>query len=187
MDTILQKTTSAPSDSGKDLGLAVADAVWVGTALLHELYPSRSQFSIAEIVESVLANHLTPGTPTSIRQHVTQHSVANRKAQPNRSCMLYATREVGDPGDTHRRIFRDCDINRIHPDRRGAPTHPVWAKLPQQFAYLRDWYEVNRTRGSEPGTTDPLLALSGTGRGMFGDQGADAYVNSLRDGWADRG
>jgi len=68
VDTILQKTTSAPSDSGKDLGLAVADAVWVGTALLHELYPSRSQFSIAEIVESVLANHLTPGTPTSIRR-----------------------------------------------------------------------------------------------------------------------
>ena len=186
MNTVLQKRTSANADSGESFGLTVADAVWVGTALLHQLYPNRSQFSIDEIVESVVKHHLTGGTQTSIRQHVTQHSVANRKAQPNRSCMLYATREVGDQGDTHRRIFRDCDINRIHPDRRGAPTHPVWERLPKQYAYLRDWYEVERKRGSEQVTTDPLLALAGTGRGMFGDQGADAYVNSLRNGWDDR-
>jgi hypothetical protein len=142
---------------------------------------------VDEIVESVVANHLTNRALKTVKEHVRWHCVANLPARPNRSCMLFATRESDELGGTHRRIFRDCDIHRIHPDRRGAPTHPVWAKLPQQFAYLRDWYEVNRTRGSEPGTTDPLLALAGTGRGMFGDQGADAYVNSLRDGWADRG
>lgn len=185
MGTVLEKLNAAIQDPGDHLGLTVADAVWVGTALLHQRYPNRAQFSIDEIVESVRAHHLTGGTPTSIRQHVTQHCVANRKAQPNRSCMLYATREGGDPGDTQRRIFRDCDLHRVHPDRKGAPTHPDWAKLPQQYAHLRDWYEMDRKRASEQETTDPLLALAGTGRGLFGDQGADAYVHSLRDGWDD--
>lgn len=184
MSAVLEKTKPASLGSDKGFGLTVADAVWVGVAILHRKFEKRSQFSIDEIVESVVTNHLTSGTRTSVRQHVVQHSVANRKAQPNRSCMLYATREVGDPGDTHRRIFRDCDVNRIHPARRGAPTHPVWGNLPKQFADLRDWYETDRKKGSEQ-VTDPLLALAGTGRGMFGDQGADAYVNSLRDGWGD--
>jgi len=181
---VLEKVKYEDPDSGQSLGLTVTDAVWVGVALLHRRFDKRSQFSIDEIVECVVTNHLTSGTRTSVRQHVIQHSVANRKAQPNRSCMLYATREVSDPGDTHRRIFRDCDVNRIHPDRRGAPTHPVWEKLPKQYADLRDWYETDRKKGSEK-IIDPLLALIGTGRGMFGDRGADAYVNSLRDGWGD--
>ena len=186
MRPVLEKLNAEHKNAGNHLGLTVSDAVWVGAALLHQHHPNRSQFSIDEIVESVVTHQLTGGTPTSIRQHVTQHCVANRKAQPNRSCMLFATREGDDLSDTHRRIFRDCDLHRVHPDRRGAPTHPDWAKLPQKYAYLRDWYEIDRNKGSEAATNDPLLALAGTGRGMFGDQGADAYVHSLRDGWDHR-
>lgn len=182
MHSILDKADSDVSRSSKTAGLTVADAVWVGVALLHQRCDKRSQFSIEEIVDSVVANNLTSATRTSIRQHVTQHCVANRKAQPNRSRMLYATREIGDPGDTHRRIFRDCDLGRSHPDRKDAPTHPVWERLPERYAYLRDWYEIERKKGSAP-EVDPLLALAGTGSGLWDGRSADEYVASLREGW----
>jgi hypothetical protein len=181
---VIENARAHQSDAVQTLDLAVADAVWVGVALLHLRFDKRSQFSVDEIVESVAANHLTNRALKSVRSHAQWHCVANLPARPNRSCMLFATRESDESGGTHRRIFRDCDVNRIHPDRRGAPTHPVWGKLPEQYAYLRDWYEIERKKGSEQ-TVDPLLALAGTGRGMFGDQGADAYVNSLREGWGD--
>lgn len=185
MTIALATRKASKLDSPHNLDLAVADAVWIGVALLHRKYSNRAQFSIDEIVDSVVTNRLTDKPRTTVRQHVVQHCVANRKAQPNRSCMLYATREEGDSGDTHRRIFRDCDVARVHPDRRGAPTHPNWEKLPKQYADLRDWYEMEREKSS-PKLEDPLLALAGTGKGMFGDQGADAYVNALRAGWDDR-
>lgn len=184
MGTILENRKAPEPDATQTLDLTVADAVWVGVALLHRRFDKRSQFSVDEIVESVVSNHLTDRALKTIKEHVRWHCVANRPARPNRSCMLYATRDPGDPGDTHRRIVLDCDVPRIHPDRRGAPTHPAWEKLPKQYADLRDWYEIERKKGSEQ-RIDPLLALAGTGRGMFGDQGADAYVHSLRDGWTD--
>lgn len=184
MGAVLEKTKIAEPDSLQNFKLSVADAIWVGVALLHRKFDQRSQFSVDEIVESVVTNHLTDRALKSVRTHAQWHCVANLPARPNRSCMLFATREADELGGSHRRIFRDCDVTRIHPDRRGAPTHPLWEKLPKQFADLRDWYETERKKGSEQ-IADPLLALIGTGRGMFGDQGADAYVNSLRDGWGD--
>ncbi len=89
--------------------------------------------------------------------------------------MLYKTSE------THRRLFRDGD--RFDEQRQGAPTHPDWHKLPPR---VREWYETRWSSPSALIANDPLLNAIGTGKGLFGDQGADAYVNSLRDGWGDR-
>ena len=38
------------------------------------------------------------------------------------------------------------------------------------------------TRGGQ-GETDPILALRGTGKALWADEDADAYVERLRYGW----
>jgi hypothetical protein len=159
--------------------LSAADAVWIGVALLHYSRPSQAQFTNEEIVNSVLKHHLTKATEKSIRQHVLQHCVAESKPQPNRSCMLHATR------DSHRRIFHDWE-DQPHPARRGAPTHPEWDKLPAQYAYLRQWYEQRRKQNTAAmSSQDPLLDLIGSGSEIWNGKDADAYVAGLRAGWSD--
>jgi hypothetical protein len=121
--------------------------------------------------------HLTKATRQSILQHIRQHCVANKEPNPNRSCVLFAT-EGG-----RLRLYRDSDPR--HPGREGAPSHPKWENLPENFHALREWYETVWNSPSALIANDPLLNAIGTGKGMFGDQGADAYVNSLRDAWDD--
>src|ERR1700733_1354909 len=99
-----------------NFGLKVADAVWVGTALLTRDRDAQAQFSNEEIVASVLKHRLTGAAEKSIRQHVVQHCVAEYKPQPNRSRMLHAT------SSTHRRLFHDWE-DIYHPAREGTPTH----------------------------------------------------------------
>ncbi len=163
----------------ENFDLSVADAVWIGVALLHNSRPSQAQFTNDEIVSSVLKHRLTKATEKSIRQHVIQHCVAECKPQPNRSCMLHATR------DSHRRIFHDWE-DQPHPERRGAPTHPVWENLPAQYAYLQQWYEERRNkRTSEMSRQDPLLDLIGSGSEIWTGHSADDYVTNLRAGWSE--
>lgn len=159
------------------LDLKVADAVWVGTALLHEQYPQTQGFSTEEIVNKVLSLHLTKGGQKSVWQHVNQHCVANRKPQPNRSRMLFAL------GGGNRRLFRDGD--RSDPERAGAPTHPEWSELPMVYRHLEKWYaEWNRpVRSNED---DPLLRLVGSGAEIWKHTHADEFVASLREGWGER-
>ncbi len=157
--------------------LTVADAVWVGTATLHQQSPESEGFSTEDIVERVLHLRLTRGEQKSIWQHVNQHCVANRKPQPNRSRMLFAL------GRGNRRLFRDGD--RSDPGREGAPTHPDWEKLPTEYRHLGNWYEdwngVGRTTDD-----DPLLKLVGSGVGIWKDNHADEFVADLRKDWGGR-
>jgi hypothetical protein len=163
-------TAQAPIIESENADLTVADAVWVGAALLHEKR-GEGPFSTEEIVKSVQDHHLTRGAYRSIWQHVNQHCVANRKAQPNRARMLTAT------GHGDRRLFRDGD--RFDPERAGGRTCPDWAKLPAEYDYLRQWYQTiwNKPTAEE----DPLLAAIGIGREIWADQHADEYVAELRD------
>lgn len=156
-------------------GLTVADAVWVGTAMLQREIgcAGRNQgFSTEKIVNFVQQLRLTKGTQKSIWQHVNQHCVANRPPQPNRSRMLFAL------GEGVRRLFREGD--RSDPGRKDAPTHPEWAKLPQQYQDLKRWYE-EEWNGADDGENDPLLALVGTWK----EEPADEYVAHLRQNWGD--
>jgi hypothetical protein len=169
--------SSVPTRESKS-SLTVADAIWVCVADLQRREGSGRPlctFPTEFIVDSVQSKHLTQGAYKSIWQHVNQHCVANRKAQPNRLCYLFAT------GGGNRRLWRVGD--RRDPTREGAATHPAWDKLPAEFAYLRRWYEEEwNFRGNVP-ESDPLLDLVGTGRHIWADEHADEYVANLRSNW----
>jgi len=176
MNSATKEVVTPPTEASENADLTVADAVWIGTAMIHHQTQGSGPFATEDIVDFVQARHLTRGAFKSIWQHVNQHCVANRKPQPNRACMLTAT------GHGNRRLFRDGD--RIDPERMGGRTHPDWDKVPAKYAYLRQWYETVWNKPSEPSqTADPLLDLAGTGAGMWGTGSADDYVASLRTGW----
>ena len=173
--------------------IKVADEVWVATASLHRRYPEREDYSVSEIVAQAEAENATgagslrPG----VQIHAYLHCVANRKPNPARLRMLTETsrgrRRLYQPGD-------DC-----HPDRLSGASLPDRKALPPAYRELLDWYHENYlTQGAygadERGTSlqeaasvlpvvDPLLALEGSGREIWADEGADAYVRRLREGW----
>jgi hypothetical protein len=159
-------------------GLTVTNAVWIATALLHKTYPARAAFKRDEIVKLVLKLALTEGEEGSIQQHVRQHSVANKKPQPNTVCMLF------DPGAGLRRLFRTGD--EVYPGRNAARTHPKWNELPEQYAYLVRWYQEEWNSARSSAEVDPLLALIGSGKDIWKDEHADEYVARLRSNWGDR-
>jgi hypothetical protein len=175
MIAITERNTADPPTASSNADLTVADAVWIGTALLHQQEHSEGPFSTETIAAFVENHHLTKGARKSIWQHVNQHCVANRKPNPNRACMLFAM------GGGDRRLFRDTD--RSHPERMGGRTHPDWEKLPKEYAHLRKWYETVWNTTSTLPEIDPLLVLAGKGRGMWNGQSPDEYVASLREGW----
>jgi hypothetical protein len=177
--TIEKESIGLRTDAG---GLTVADAVWIGTALLQRKAGIQNRdlgFPTDMIVNHVFSLGLTKGAPKSIWQHVNQHCVANRKPQPNRSRMLFAL------GGGIRRLFREGD--RYDAGREGAPTHPKWEELPEQYADLRRWYEEEWNGVTAGQETDPLLALIGSGKAIWQDEPADKYVARLRSDWGDRG
>ena len=178
MEAISSERTELSESGAAESSLTVADAVWIGAALLQRRAGVENRdkgFATEEIVDEVVRLRLTKGAPKSIWQHVNQHCVANRKPQPNRSRMLYAL------GGGVRRIFRDGD--RSDAGREGAPTHPEWDKLPAQYQDLRRWYEEEWNGPAAGAENDPLLALIGTWKW----ETADEYVARLRSDWGDRG
>lgn len=177
MEAISSERTEMSDSGASESNLTVADAVWIGAALLQRKagVKNREGFAADVIVDEVVRLRLTKGAPKSIWQHVNQHCVANRKPQPNRSRMLYAL------GGGVRRLFRDGD--RSDAGREGAPTHPEWDKLPAQYQDLRRWYEEEWNGPAAGAENDPLLALIGTWKW----ETADEYVARLRSDWGDRG
>jgi hypothetical protein len=153
--------------------LTVANAVWVAMALLHRGSPEREGFTADEIVELVRKLRLTGGREDSVRQHIRQHCVANKRPQPNTWCMLF------DPGNGLRRLF--CAGDTVYPGRNAERTHPKWEELPAEFKDLREWYEQKWNRSSGDPVVDPLLALIGTWK----EEPADEYVARLREGWGE--
>jgi hypothetical protein len=151
--------------------LTVTNAVWVATALLHKKYPERPAFELDEIVRVVNQLHLTEGNEDSVRQHIRQHSVANKKPQPNTVCMLF------DVGGGLRRLFRSGD--EVYPGRNENRTHPRWEDLPLTYRKLQVWYE-SEWKASYSSREDPLFALVGTWK----DEPADDYVAHLRENWS---
>ena len=173
-----QVSNAMPPAQESSCDLKVADAVWVGAALLHIQNPTLEQFTTEEIVASVRHHHLTSSAEKSVWQHVNQHCVANRKPQPNRPCMLTAT------GQGKRRLYRPGD--RRDDGRKGAPTHPEWDQLPAQYQSLRGWYE-EWIGTVDAAIADPLLAAIGSGREIWKDEHADEYVSRLRANWGGAG
>jgi hypothetical protein len=90
--------------------------------------------------------------------------------------MLYETR----PG--YRRLFREGDD--YYPGRDGGKILPEPDEIPLRYAELLKWYEKWKKQGGRSKRAlDPLLALYGSGKEIWADEHADAYVARLREGW----
>lgn len=158
-----------------DVEVKVADEVWLVTALLQRENPSRLDFTVDEIVERAKQETITESLRPGVRVHVLTHCVANRAPQPNEYRMLYETRSG------YRRLFRPGD--NYDPARKGK-TIPKRDEIPSKYQYLVDWYS-KWSGSSAPAKKemDALLALRGSGRELWKDEHADAYVRRLREGW----
>jgi hypothetical protein len=160
--------------------IKVADEVWIATAMLHQRHPERADFAIEEIVEFARsANELRFMGPLrpGFYVHVVQHCVANRSPNPGRYRMLLET------SSGRRRLFRLGDP--YHPLRDGGKTLPKADELPENwFRGLLAWYRDWCAQASEQAVeNDPLLALFGSGKDLWADEDADAYIRRLREGW----
>ena len=166
----MSKSTTATSK------VKVADEVWIAAALLHREHPDQVDFAVEEIVDCAQREGIERPLRPGVYVHVVQHCVANRPPNPGRYRMLFQTAEG------RRRLFRKGDI--YHPAREGAKITPAPAALPPAYSYLLAWYRdwsVASARSSQDG--DPLLALLGSGKGLWSDEHADEYVRRLREGW----
>ena len=154
----------------------IADEVWIVTALLHRDNPALSDFSIDEIMERAVEEHISGAIRPGVYVHVVQHCVANRPPNPARYRILLETR----PG--RRRLFHKGDA--YHPAREGSKMIPKPDEIPARYSDLLPWYRdwSSAATIASPGT-DPLLALAGSGKALWADEHADEYVRRLREGW----
>src|SRR6202140_281841 len=162
--------------TASEIGIKVADEVWIATALLHRECPDKADFTIEEIMTRAAKvakpQLLRPG----VYVHIVQHCVANRPPNPGRYRMLFETA----PG--RRRLFRSGD--NYDPAREGAKAVPARENIPSEYAYLLDWYEDwSKDSVEDRIKNDPLLALRGSGKELWADEHADEYVRRLREGW----
>jgi hypothetical protein len=156
--------------------IKVADEVWVATALLHRENPSRSDFTLNEIVERAAKEGIVDERRPGVYVHAALHCVANRPPKPARYRMLYETRPK------HRRLFRMGDS--YDPQRAGSKITPEVDEIPPGYEDLLQWYEDwSRSQVEKAIQSDPLLALCGSGKELWADEHADEYVARLRAGW----
>ena len=149
--------------------IKVADEVWIATALLHQEFPERRDFSTREIILRLRQESAAPQFRSGVRPHISHHCVANRPPNPGRYRMLFAT------GKGRRRLFRNGDP--YDPDRAGSKTVPAREEIPAHYHALLDWYAMIYCTGDKCGRIeqDPILALRGLGRTIWNEQ-ADQYV-----------
>jgi hypothetical protein len=172
--------------------IRIADSVWLATALLHNEYPDRSDFSEAEIQARLLAEGLPRGSHSNTLQaHVRSHCVANqprsRKSSDPTKLQGGAYRILYETRSGFRRLFRPGDD--VHPDRwqirRESKAIPNREQVPEKYHWLLDWY-AKWSGGPPPPDAvvdienDPLLKLRGSGRHIWADEHADEYVENLR-------
>ena len=154
----------------------VADEVWIAAALLHREHPEQVDFAVDEIVERAQKEGIERPLRPGVYVHVVQHCVANRPPNPGRYRMLFQT------GEGRRRLFRKGDTQ--HSAREGAKITPAPEDIPEPYRDLLTWYRqwsVSAAQAAQEG--DPLLALRGSGKGLWSDEHADDYVRRLREGW----
>ena len=154
--------------------LKVADEVFLVVAALHRTRPEREDFTVGEIMEQARELNLSGGLRPGVEIHVRQHSVANLPPNPGRYRTLYAVgkrRRLLAPGDP------------THQERDGK----IWPELdeiPAEFHDLVHWarqrfgMSIVRAAG-----LSELIGLRGTGRELWRDEPADAYVQRLRENW----
>jgi hypothetical protein len=158
------------------VAIRVADEVWIGLALLHREQPDRVSFPVAEIRRRIEREQVHPDTRPGIATHISQHCVANVAPTSGTYRMLLRL------PDGSYRLYRHGD--ECHPRRSGKMT-PVRGELPEPYHYLLDWYDRDYRPSPGEGSIDPVLAMIGVGREIWHDEGADAFLTRLREGWGE--
>jgi hypothetical protein len=163
-----------------DLGIKLADRIWIAVASLHQQMPERLDFTKNEIREKLRELGLMEGLKTqSVAAHLKQHLVANVPPSSTKYRMLYESR----PG--YLRLFRpDDNIDPARQSRRPTKQIPEQDELPAEYHGFLDWYQEwchGANRRKPPNFDDDLLIrLIGSGRHIWADEHADEYVENLR-------
>ena len=159
-----------------DNDIKVADEVFIATALLHREQPDRAEFTISEIVARVERERLSAKLRPGVRVHASQHCVANRRPNPGRYRMLYAT------GANTRRLFAANDA--AYPGRDGK-IFPSPDDVPARYHDLIDW--AKERYAADPATPKrwlgELIAFRGMGKKYASIETPDEYVSRLREEW----
>ena len=163
--------------TSEQLGIKVADEVFLVTALLHRENPEREDFTISEIVERAARENLFGELRPGVRVHASLHCVANRAPNPGRYRMLYAT------GKRTRRLLRAGDD--VHPGRTGK----IWPDpeaVPQQYGDLLEWAKQQYGKSSPCRSRwlEGILQMRGMGRELWRGEDPDEYVREIRENWA---
>src|SRR5271154_1238242 len=149
--------------------LKIADEVWLAAAQLHRERPEVEDFPVEEIVRRAGRFEDPAAIRPGVYVHVIQHCVANRAPNPGKSRILFET------SGGRRRLYRKTDP--FHPARAGSKVTPEPEDIPVEYQKFLFWYEdwAERARESQA-ARDPLLRLSGSGKHLWADEPADAYV-----------
>ncbi|MGA3372137.1 MAG: hypothetical protein ABSC48_10300 [Terracidiphilus sp.] len=163
--------------------ILIADRIWIATALLHQQFCSRADFTKDEIRRKLDAVGLSDGVKSgTLSAHLDQHCVANVPPSSGKYRMLYETTPGGNL-----RLFRPGDFTfqgRMQ-GRKLSKSVPKREDLPQHYWPLLDWYESWCKETRPPvmpinWEDDPLIRLIGSGKHIWADEHADEYVENLR-------
>jgi len=146
--------------------IKVADEVWIATAGLHFENPEVEDFTAGQIVEKVLENDYFGRLRPGISIHISQHSVADKPANPGNYLMLASS---PGPGGRRRRLFRDGD--EIGTGRENGKRVPYLSEIPSEqqdeVKRLLEWWSTQKggypfTDSSNPkvGTTPVKVRLN---------------------------
>jgi hypothetical protein len=164
--------------------ILIADRIWIATALLHQQFCLRADFTKNEIRKKLEAEGLSDGVKSgTLSAHLDQHCVANVAPSSGKYRMLYETTPGGNL-----RLFRpgDFTFQGRTQGRKLSKSVPKREEITSQYWPLLDWYETWCKEARAPATQikwedDPLIRLIGSGRHIWADEHADEYVERLRE------
>ena len=121
--------------------IKVADEVWIATAGLHFENPEVEDFTARQIVERVLENDYFGSLRPGVSIHISQHCVADKRANPGNYLMLASSPQTGG---RNRRLFRDGD--EIGPGRENGKRVPYLSQIPyerqDEVKRLLEWWST---------------------------------------------
>jgi hypothetical protein len=166
------------------IDILIADRIWIATALLHQQFCMRADFTKDEIRKKLETEGLSDGVKSgTLSAHLDQHCVANVPPSSGKYRMLYETTPGGNL-----RLFRpgDFTFQGRTQGRKLSKSVPKREEIPQQYWKLLDWYETWIKETHTPDAPinwedDPLIRLIGSGKHIWADEHADEYVNRLRE------
>ena len=121
--------------------IRVADEVWIATAGLHSENPEAEDFTAGQIVDRVLENNYFGSLRPGVSIHISQHCVADKRANPGNYLMLASSPQTGG---RNRRLFRDGD--EIGPGRKNGKRVPYLSQIPyerqDEVKRLLEWWST---------------------------------------------